>query len=214
MNDTTIAELSKHIGKTASVRGWLHKRRDLGGMVFVVLRDRTGIVQAVVKDEAEQAKLAGLQNGTVLSIKGKVTEELRAAGGVELHEPVLHIIMPVTDVMPIEIDKPLSHNSENFDTLFDNRVVGLRNLNERAIFRVQAAVGRAFREFFDERGFTEVHTPKLLPGATRVVLRYLKPITLAKWPPWRRARSFTSSKWWACLSGCMRWGRCIGLSLV
>ncbi len=166
MNDTTIQELKEHAGKSATVRGWLHKRRDLGGMVFLVLRDRTGIVQAIVKDAAEQAKLDGLQNGTVLSIEGKVTEEPRAVGGVELHEPVLTIITPVTEVMPIEIDKPIDHKSENFDTLFDNRVVNLRNLNERAIFRVQAAVGRAFRNYFEERGFTEIHTPKLLAGAT------------------------------------------------
>ncbi len=166
MHDLVIGELKKHIGKVVEVRGWLHKRRDLGGICFVVLRDRSGIVQAVVKDEKQVAKLEGLYAGTVLRIKGKVVDEPRAAGGVELHEPELTVISPVSDVMPIEIDKPLDHKSENFDTLFDNRVVGLRNLNERAIFRVQAALGRAFREYFDERGFTEVHTPKLLPGAT------------------------------------------------
>src|SRR4051812_17959223 len=116
MHDLTISELSKHVGKAATVRGWLHKRRDLGGMVFVVLRDRTGLVQAIVKDDAEKAKLDGLQLGTVLSIKGNVVDEARAAGGVEMHEPELTIITAVTEVMPIEIDKPLSHNSENFDT--------------------------------------------------------------------------------------------------
>jgi nondiscriminating aspartyl-tRNA synthetase len=166
MNDTTVTQLKEHVGKISEIRGWLHKRRDLGGLVFVVLRDRTGVVQAVIKDADEQVKLDGLQNGTVLRVTGKVVDEPRAVGGVELHEPKLEIVTPVTEVMPIEIDKPLDHKSENFDTLFENRVVGLRNLNERAIFRVQAAVGRAFRQFFEERGFTEIHTPKLLPGAT------------------------------------------------
>jgi len=135
-------------------------------MVFVVLRDRTGLVQAIVKDASEQDKLEGLQLGTVLSIKGKVVAEERATGGLELHEPELEVIMPVRDVMPIEIDKPIDHKSENFDTLFDNRVVGLRNVSERAIFRVQAAVGRGFRDYFEKNGFTEIHTPKLLAGAT------------------------------------------------
>jgi len=166
MNDLTIAELSTKTGQTATVRGWLHKRRDLGGMVFVVLRDRTGLVQAIIKDETEQAKLAGLQNGTVLSISGSVVQEARAVGGVEIHEPKLEIISPVTEVMPIEIDKPLDHKSENFDVLFENRVVGLRSLNERAIFRIQAALGRGFRDFFEKRDFVEIHTPKLLAGAT------------------------------------------------
>jgi nondiscriminating aspartyl-tRNA synthetase len=166
MNDLTIAELKEHIGKTVTVRGWLHKRRDLGAIVFVVLRDRTGLLQAVVKDAAEQAKLDGLQNGTVLELKGLVADEPRAIGGVEFHEPKLTVISPVTDVLPIEIDKPIDHKSENFDTLFENRVVGLRNMNERAIFRVQAAVGQAFREYFQKMDFVEIHTPKLLAGAT------------------------------------------------
>jgi nondiscriminating aspartyl-tRNA synthetase len=166
MKRTLTNELKKHAGKEVMVQGWLHKRRDLGGIMFLVLRDRTGLVQVIVKDETQQKKLEGLYAGTVMAISGTVVDEPRAAGGVEIHEPVLDIIEPVAVVMPIEIDKPLDHNSENFDTLFDNRVVGLRNLHERAIFRVQAAVGRAFRKYFEERGFTEVHTPKLLAGAT------------------------------------------------
>jgi nondiscriminating aspartyl-tRNA synthetase len=160
------SDLKDHIGKTVSISGWLHKRRDLGAMMFVVVRDRTGIVQAVVTDPAEQAKLAGLQNGTVLEVTGLVDAEPRATGGVELHGPVLNVISPVVDVMPIEIDKPLDHKSENFDTLFENRVVGLRNINERGIFQVQATVGAAIREYLSQREFTEIHTPKLLAGAT------------------------------------------------
>jgi hypothetical protein len=59
-------------------------------------------------------------------------EEPRAAAGVELHEPIITVDVPVEYVPPIEIDKPLSHKSENFDTLFENRVIGLRNVNEQA----------------------------------------------------------------------------------
>src|SRR4051812_44500544 len=94
MNDLTIAELPSKIGSKAAVRGWLHKRRDLGGMVFAVLRDRTGVVQAIIMDKSEQDKLSGLQNGTVLSIEGDVVEEKRAVGGVELHSPILTVISP------------------------------------------------------------------------------------------------------------------------
>jgi nondiscriminating aspartyl-tRNA synthetase len=166
MNDLTIAELPKKVGGKATVRGWLHKRRDLGGMVFVVLRDRTGVVQAIIKEAAEQEKLSGLQNGTVLSIQGEVVKEERAVGGVELHSPVLTIITPVTDVMPIEIDKPIDHKSENLDTLFENRAVNMRNLQERSIFRIRAALNQYVREFLNERDFVEIQTPKLLAGAT------------------------------------------------
>jgi nondiscriminating aspartyl-tRNA synthetase len=166
MSRVMTGELSQHIGKEVVIKGWLHKRRDLGGIVFLVVRDRAGLVQIVVRSEDEQKKLEGLYAGTVLEVHGKVVEEPRAMGGVELHEPELTVLVPVAEVPPIEIDKPIDHKSENFDTLFENRVVNLRNVNEQAIFRVQAAVGQAFRKYFEEREFTEIHTPKLLAGAT------------------------------------------------
>jgi nondiscriminating aspartyl-tRNA synthetase len=165
MSEVLIRELSKHSGKATTVRGWLHKRRDLGGLAFIVLRDRSGLVQAVVKDEAEKAKLDGLYNGTVLRITGQVTDEPRAVGGVELHEPSLEVMVPVSEVMPIEIDKPIDHKSENFDTLFENRALGLRNVNEQKVFLIRAALTRYIREFLTQHEFVEIQTPKLVAGA-------------------------------------------------
>ena len=163
---TLTSELTEHIGKRVTVEGWLYKRRDLGALVFAVLRDRGGLVQIVIKDEAEQHKLEGLYAGTVLRVHGLAKAEPRAMGGVEIHEPTLEIVTPVEEVAPIEVDKPIDHNSENFDTLFENRAVNLRNVKELGIFRVQAAVGTAFREYCAGIGATEIHTPKLLAGAT------------------------------------------------
>jgi nondiscriminating aspartyl-tRNA synthetase len=165
MKQLLVRELSAHTGKSVTVRGWLHKRRDLGGLAFIVLRDRSGLVQAVVKDEAEKAKLDGLHNGTVLRISGQVTDEPRAVGGVELHEPKLEILTPVTEVMPIEIDKPIDHKSENFDTLFENRAISLRNVSEQQVFLVRAALTRYIREYLTEHEFVEIQTPKLVAGA-------------------------------------------------
>jgi aspartyl/asparaginyl-tRNA synthetase len=67
---------------------------------------------------------------------------------------------------PVEIDKPLDHHSEALETLFDYRVVGLRNFREQAIFKIQAAVKEAARKHFRANDFTEFNSPKLLPGAT------------------------------------------------
>jgi nondiscriminating aspartyl-tRNA synthetase len=74
--------------------------------------------------------------------------------------------VPVTDEPPIEIDKPLSHKSEHLETLFDNRTIGLRNLQEQDLFRVKAATCQAVRDYCNQNGFTEIHTPKLLAEAT------------------------------------------------
>lgn len=159
----TIAE---HVGTQVTVQGWLHKKRLLGGVTFINLRDRSGLVQVVIKNKDEVEKLRGLQVGTVLAVTGSVKEEPRAPGGAELHDASLEIMVPVTDEPPIEIDKPLSHKPDNLDTLFDYRVVGLRNLKEQAIFKVQAAVKEGARRHFFANDFTEFNSPKLLPGAT------------------------------------------------
>lgn len=166
MNRTLSSDVAQHIGKEITVSGWLHKKRLMGGLTFINLRDRKGLVQILVEDKEEVEKLRGLQIGTVLSVTGNVIKDERAPGGAEIHDPKLEIISPVTDEPPIEIDKPLGHKSENLDTLFDYRAIGLRNLQETAIFKIQAKVLESARQYFRENGFTEMNSPKLLAEAT------------------------------------------------
>jgi len=160
------SKVKDHAGQTVRIEGWLHKKRLLGGLTFINVRDRRGVIQVVIKDKDEVEKLRGLQIGTVLAVTGTAKEEPRAPGGAELHDAKLEILVPVEAEPPIEIDKPLSHKPDNLDTLFEHRVVGLRNLQERAVFIIQAAITRALREYFHEHDFTEIHTPKLLAAAT------------------------------------------------
>ncbi len=133
--------------------------------MFVVLRDRGGLVQVVVADEAEQEKLRGAQVGSVLSISGQVVEEKRALGGVELHDPKIAVEVQVDAPPLIELDKPIDHKPENLDTLFENRVVNLRNVNESLLFRLRGVVMMYLREFLIEQDFIEISTPKLVAGA-------------------------------------------------
>ena len=181
-------DLKEHIGEQVLIQGWLHKKRLLGGLTFINVRDRGGIVQVVIKDKDEVEKLRGMQIGTVLEVTGTVKDEPRAPGGVELHDPTLTVMVPVTDEPPIEIDKPLSHKPENLDTLFDHRVIGLRNLQETKIFKIRSELLRYIREFLYSKDFTEINTPKLVAGAAEggaevFKLDYFgKPATLAQSP--------------------------------
>jgi nondiscriminating aspartyl-tRNA synthetase len=159
------SDVAKHGGKTIHIEGWLHKKRLLGGLTFINVRDRRGLTQVVLQDKDEVEKLRGMQIGTVLAVDGMVKEEPRAPGGAELHDAKIEILVPVTDEPPIEIDKPLSHKSDNLDTLFDYRVLGLRNLQEQKIFKVRATVLRNIREFLTDQDFTEIQSPKLVAGA-------------------------------------------------
>ncbi|HSW66921.1 MAG TPA: aspartate--tRNA(Asn) ligase [Bacillota bacterium] len=158
-------ELKEHTGAQVAIQGWVHKKRLLGGLTFINIRDRSGLTQVVIKDKDEVEKLRGLQIGTVLEVQGTVVDEPRAPGGVELHDATLTVMVPVTEEPPIEIDKPLSHKPDNLDTLFDNRVIGLRNLQEQKIFRLRSELTRYIREFLYKNDFVEINTPKLVAGA-------------------------------------------------
>ena len=158
-------DLKNQIGHQVTMQGWLHKKRLLGGLTFINLRDRGGVVQAVIDNKDEVEKLRGMQIGSIIELKGKVVEEPRAPGGAELHEVSVEVLVPVTDESPIEIDKPLSHKSENLDTLFDYRPIGLRNLNETKIFKIRAEILKSIREYLGENDFTEINTPKIVAGA-------------------------------------------------
>ncbi len=163
---TLNRELKDHVGETATVRGWIHKKRLLGGLNFITVRDRSGLSQSLIEDKDEIEKLRGLQIGTVVSFTGKVIADERAPGGAELHDVIVTVEVPVTDEPPIEIDKPISHKAENLDTLFEYRVLNVRNLQEQKIFRIRATMTQLIREYLIEKECVEIDTPKLLAEAT------------------------------------------------
>lgn len=185
---TISQDLPQHIGKKVTISGWLHKKRALGGLMFIVLRDRGGLTQVVIDKEAEEEKLRGLQVGTVLSVTGEVVEEKRAQGGVEIHEPTIVVEVPVEEPPLIEIDKPIDHTPDNLDTLFENRVINLRNVQETKLFKLRSEITRYIREFLYENEFVEINTPKLVAGAAEGGAEVFKldyfgqPATLAQSP--------------------------------
>lgn len=166
MTRTLIRELAQKTGQTVTVCGWLHKKRLLGGLNFITLRDRSGLAQSLIEDKSELEKLRGLQTGSVLALTGTVAADDRAPGGAELHDVTVEVEVPVTDEPPIEIDKPISHKSENLDTLFDYRILNIRNLQEQKIFKIRADTVHDIRNYLRQREFVEIDTPKLLAEAT------------------------------------------------
>jgi nondiscriminating aspartyl-tRNA synthetase len=165
MERVLARDLKKHSGNKVMVEGWLHKKRLLGGLTFINIRDRSGLIQAVVKDKVEVEKLRGLQIGTILRITGSAVDEQRAPGQAELHDVSIEVLVAVNDEPPIEIDKPLSHKSDNLDTLFDYRAIGLRNIEEATIFKLRSELLRYIRDFLYDQDFVEINTPKLVAGA-------------------------------------------------
>ena len=159
-------EVKEHVGQTVTIKGWIHKKRLLGGLNFISVRDRSGLTQCLIEDKDEVEKLRGMQIGTVVTFSGTVVADERAPGGAELHDVKVTVDVPVTDEPPIEIDKPIQHKAENLDTLFENRVLNIRNLQEQKIFKIRNSLVREIRNYLYDQEFVEMDTPKLLGAAT------------------------------------------------
>jgi nondiscriminating aspartyl-tRNA synthetase len=159
-------EVSTHVGERVRMAGWLHTLRQLGGVNFVVLRDAWGIIQAVTEDEADLAPLlaAGLGPETVVALEGLVVKAEQAPGGFELHRPRVEIITPVSEALPVVINK--RQVKAGLSTMLDHAMVVNRHPQRRAIFRLAAGVMAAFRAFLTARRFTEIQTPKIVASAT------------------------------------------------
>jgi nondiscriminating aspartyl-tRNA synthetase len=163
MPRTLSSEVAEHIGEPVTVKGWLHNVRSLGGVVFALVRDRTGLMQAVTEDAADADLLRGLGSESVVSISGRVAQEPRAPGGVEVRIERIEVIACVEKALPLEINKALI--SAGLETQLNHRAVSLRSPRARAIFRVQHEVTLSFSEFLAGQGFTCIHTPKLVSAA-------------------------------------------------
>ena len=159
-------EVGEHVGERVRVAGWLHSLRRLGGVNFLVVRDGWGIVQVVTESEAE---LGPLQDGvlgveSIVAVEGVVVSEAQAPGGVELHQPRIEVITPVTEVPPVPLNK--RKITASIGTLLDHAVVTNRHPARRAVLRLGAGVMAGFRSTLIERGFTEIQTPKIVAAAT------------------------------------------------
>jgi len=155
MSRTLIKEVPNKIGEKVTLQGWLHWKRDLGGIQFALLRDRTGIVQVVV-EKGVDLPLAE----SCLRVSGEVVQNAKAPGGYEVLANGLEVLTPALEPSPIEI--PKEEWRVNPETLLEYRYVSLRGEKARAALKVQAALVRGFRNFLDAQGFTEIYTPKIV----------------------------------------------------
>jgi asparaginyl-tRNA synthetase len=162
---TTISEIGKHEGQTVTIRGWLYNLRESGKLLFPQFRDGSGIIQGVVPKNAVtpevfEAVKTLTQESSVI-VEGKVRADKRAPGGYELDVANVQVVqrVPETDPYPIT---PKEHGT---DFLMEHRHLWVRSQRQAAILRVRAAIIKAARDFFDERGFTLTDPPIITPAA-------------------------------------------------
>lgn len=159
-----VHELPEHEGERVRVAGWLQHQRRLSRLTFLLLRDRTGIVQVIVETPELVAELGALQQESVLEIEASVVATAQAPGGVELHEPTVRVLSPAAAAPPIDLRLPVL--KEQLPKQLDHAAVALRHPGKRATFELAAASVAGYRAALDELGFTEIQTPKIVGSAT------------------------------------------------
>ena len=147
-----------HRNETVQVSGMVHAKRPVGGgLTFLKLRKQDGLLQCTCGERVDVSKVP---EESAVVVTGRLREELRAPGGVELVAEGIEVLSRPAAVMPVPI--PKAKLNVNLDTELGLRPVVLRHLRERSVFRVQECLGRAFRDYLRDQGFTEIHTPKIV----------------------------------------------------
>ena len=146
-------------GKTVRMEGMVHAVRDMGDVRFVILRKAEGLVQCVYEEKTAGFELGELKDESAIRVEGVVYEEKRAPFGRELRLTSVTILSEPSAAMPLPVNKWKLNTS--LEAKLNYRPLSLRNLKERAKFRIQEGIARGFREFLTAQGFTEIRTPKI-----------------------------------------------------
>lgn len=156
-----INELEHCINQKVLLRGWVHKITDLSHVVFIKLRDKSGLIQLVC--EKDQIKDLRLENS--IEVVGKVCSNEKAPGKIEVVvEEVKVLGNTYYDKLPFEINS--FKNKATLETQLDHRTISLRRPEIRAIFKIQSEIEAAFRKYLKERNFEQIHTAKIIDSST------------------------------------------------
>ncbi|WP_327679933.1 aspartate--tRNA(Asn) ligase [Kitasatospora sp. NBC_00458] len=153
------AELPGRVGESVEISGWLHRRRGLKSVTFLILRDRSGLAQVVTAGGGPD-----LPEETVLRVRGTVTANPQAPDGVELTGPEVEVLSSLAEPPPFSLFRPTVPAA--LPVVLDHAPVALRHPHLSAVHRVSAASVAGFRSTLDGLGFTEIQTPKVVSSAT------------------------------------------------
>ena len=175
----------EHAGQTVTLVGWVHSRRDLGGVLFIDLRDREGRTQTVFDPSDLAAEVfdraSRLRSESVIQVMGKVRQRPSgtdnpkiATGQVEVLVKEL-VVLNVAEVLPFPVDDPEVSNRVNEELRLQYRYLDLRRPEMARNLRLRSKVATATRVYFDEQGFLEVETPILFKSTPEGAREFLVP---------------------------------------
>ncbi|MBA3276220.1 MAG: aspartate--tRNA(Asn) ligase [Chloroflexia bacterium] len=180
------SDLARHAGEQITVSGWLHHRRSLKAVCFLIVRDASGLAQVVVDDLETRAVVESLPHESVVTITGRAVASAQAPGGIEIHRPAVTVVSAALDDPPVELFRP--ELGVQLPTMLDAAAVSLRHPRRAAVQRLSAAAVEGFRSALRAEHFVEIATPKIIGttpegGANVFELDYFgKPAYLAQSP--------------------------------
>ncbi|EEP71001.1 aspartyl-tRNA synthetase [Micromonospora sp. ATCC 39149] len=157
-------QLPAHVGATVRIAGWVHRRRLLKSVAFLIVRDAAGLAQVVATDPAARAAVEELTEETVVEVTATVVANPAAPTGVELIHPTVRPLGPPAAAPPFDLYRPAL--TATLPTQLDHAPVALRHPLRSAALRVSAAAVAGFRATLDARHFVEIHTPKVVASST------------------------------------------------
>lgn len=170
---------TNHLGKTVTLCGWAHRRRDHGGVIFIDLRDREGLAQVVCNPEpAEMFKLAeSVRSEYVLRITGKVRRRPEGSDNPSLASGEIEVVCQEIEVLNVSVTPPFQLDDENLSesVRLTHRVIDLRRPQMQKNMMLRYKTARAFRRFLDDRGFIDIETPMLTKSTPEGARDYLVP---------------------------------------
>ena len=164
-HDRTLASvLRSAVGKRVLLRGWLHDIRSFGKLLFLIIRDRSGLAQVVVVNKDEHKKLSQLQSGSILKVEGRVEASQEVHLGVEVVDPTITVEHPILEAPPFPYYRPKM--TADLEYLLDHRPLALRNRQQQAVFRIQAQMAHAYRLYMHDQVDAVEYFPPNLIGAS------------------------------------------------
>ena len=151
-------------GQQVRLEGWVHRRRFLGAVTFLILRDRSGLAQVVVREQHARELVQDCGEETVVAVSGTATPNPAAPGGVEVTSPAITLLGEPAQTPPVELWRPALE--AGLPAVLDHAAVSWRHPVRRARWELAAASLRGFRSALDDLGFTEIQTPKFVSSAT------------------------------------------------
>jgi len=162
LNFKTHNELKKLEGREASITGWAQTIRDQGGIKFILIRNKSGLFQCVFFKKSDCFEEASkVTHESVITVTGKVVINKQAPSGVELAADQLEILSLADPLLPIPISST-EHNEAESQKRLDWRWLDLRRPEHKLIFEVWTCMEQAGRNYWNENGFIEIHSPKLM----------------------------------------------------